>query len=70
MPVLVTLKLLPTVAVPKVNALASVIVTTLLPLLLSDTAPPKLLLLPYALKLIVAPPAVKLDVPVMVNAAA
>ncbi len=69
LPPAVILNVLPTLTVPNTNAPLLVMVTALLPLLLKDTAPPKLLLLPFVLKSMVAAPAVKLDVPVMFNVA-
>ncbi len=64
-PWLTTVKSLPTLTVPNVKALTSVIVTAFAPLLVSDTAPVKLLLEPFVVKSIVAAPALKLDVPVI-----
>ena len=52
--------------VPKVNAFVSVIWTLLAPVFVRDTAPVKLL---AWVRVIAAPPVVKLDVPVTVNTA-
>ena len=60
-------KLRPMVDVPKTKAIELVSDTSLVLLLLRETTPVKLLLAPFVVKLIPLAPALKLDVPGMVN---
>ena len=67
-PFAVTLKFWPIVDAPKINAVLLVMLALFAPLLLRDTAPVKLLLVPLLVKSIALAPALKLEVPPTVSA--